>query len=279
MFDRILLPLDGSDAAEEVLPYGEELARKLGSEIILFHTCVPQYRLARNMHRLYLEKSAELMQERLKKDQPKGTVPQVHAEFIIGEFAKSICDYVAANDIGLVIMADHGFTSVMIKVVGSVADNIFRLLDCPALLVRAGDAQRAKDKKELFGRILLPLDGSAKDSEIALPFIEELALKLKSEVSLFRMAHKDEQESADSYLKSILKKLKQPGINATSSITLGDDPAQEISAAGKKADADMIIMATRGRSPIGAWAPDSITHKLLNIGKLPLLVVRKTAQP
>ena len=37
MFERILLPLDGSEIAEMALPYGEELARSLGSELILFH--------------------------------------------------------------------------------------------------------------------------------------------------------------------------------------------------------------------------------------------------
>lgn len=278
MLNKILLPLDGSDVAEAVFPYGEELAKKLGSEIILFHVCVPEYRLARNMRRLYLEKTAELMQERLKKDHPKSIELKVHTEFIIGEFAKSACAYVAANDIGLVIMADHGFTSVRVKVVGGVTDSIFRLLDCPALLVRTGGAQPAKDKKDLFSRILLPLDGSSKDGEIALPFVAELSLKLKAKVSLFRMVNKNEQEGANSYLKSIERKLKHQGINATSSITLGDDPAKEITTAGNKADADVVVMATRSRLPINAWAPDSITHKLLNTGNLPLLVVRKTAE-
>jgi len=282
VFDKILLPLDGSDAAEDVFPYAEELAKKLGSEIILFHTCVPEYRLARNMHRLYLEKSAELMQERLKKDYPKDTEPKVRAEVIMGEFAEGTYDYVATNKIGLVIMADHGFTSIRVRKVGTVADNIFRLLNCPMLLVRTGIARRAKERKKLYGRILLPLDGSPKDSELALPLVEELAQKLKAEVSIFRMVPKHgakaEQEQANSYLKSIHKKLKQLGIKATGSVALGDDPAEEIIVAAKKADADLIVMATRGHSPLEAWAPDSISHKVLNTGDLTLLIVRKTTK-
>ena len=35
MFEKILVPLDGSSAAEIVLPYAEELAAKVGAEIII----------------------------------------------------------------------------------------------------------------------------------------------------------------------------------------------------------------------------------------------------
>lgn len=273
MLDKILLPLDGSDAAEDVFPYGEELAKRLGSEIILFHACVPEYRLARNMHRLYLEKTAELMQERLRKDLPKDKEPRVRAEYVFGDFAKSICDYVAANDVGLVIMAAHGFTSVRMRKTGSVADKIFRLLKCPTLLIRAENVQRARGRKKLISHILLPLDGS-EDSEVALPIAQELALKLEATVTLFRMVE-TEPGHAQSYLGGIEKRLRQQGVAAASRVTIGDNRAEAITGAVNKADADLIIMATRGRSPTAAWAPGSIAHKLLNTGELPLLIVSK----
>ncbi len=37
MFEKILVPLDGSELAEVALPYTEELAGQLGSEIHLVH--------------------------------------------------------------------------------------------------------------------------------------------------------------------------------------------------------------------------------------------------
>ena len=46
MFERILLPLDGSEIAEIAIPYGEELARRLGSEVILYHTQGPEQQRA-----------------------------------------------------------------------------------------------------------------------------------------------------------------------------------------------------------------------------------------
>ena len=81
MFNRVLLPLDGSDLAEAVFPYAEELARKLGSEIVLFHVCESSHKLALNMHRLYLEKSAELLRQRLDLCD-KGKKAKVRTEFV-----------------------------------------------------------------------------------------------------------------------------------------------------------------------------------------------------
>jgi len=45
MFNRIVLPLDGSELAEAAIPYGVELARRLGSELVLLHVCLPEQNL------------------------------------------------------------------------------------------------------------------------------------------------------------------------------------------------------------------------------------------
>jgi len=287
MIKKILLPLDGSDAAEEVIPYGEELAKNLGAEVILFHTCVPEYRLACNMHRLYLVKTAELLQERLNKTCPGGA-PKVQAEFLRGDFATSLTDFVAARDIDLVVMAAHGFTSIRVRKTGSVADKIFRLLQCPSLLIRNGDTER-RGKKKLMNRILVPLDGS-KGAEAALPLVSELAGKLKAEVCLFSMAARvflagDVEDTKSNnaskrrtagYLGEIEARFKKEGIKVSSAAGLGNDVAAAIEEAVKAYDTDLVVMATRGRSPSTAWAPGSIAHKMLNTGDLPLLIVNKT---
>jgi nucleotide-binding universal stress UspA family protein len=42
MFERILVPLDGSKTAESVLPYVKKLAFRAGSELTLLHIIDPQ---------------------------------------------------------------------------------------------------------------------------------------------------------------------------------------------------------------------------------------------
>ncbi len=39
MYEKILVPLDGSEVAERVLPHVEMLARRLNSEVILLTAC------------------------------------------------------------------------------------------------------------------------------------------------------------------------------------------------------------------------------------------------
>jgi nucleotide-binding universal stress UspA family protein len=274
MMKRILLPLDGSDASEAVFTYGELLAERFGSDIFVFHACIPEYRLARKMHRLYTEKTAELMQRRMMDKCPKGKTPRVQAEFLSGEFTSSIRQFVKTHKISLVIMADHGFTSCRIKPIGSVADKIFRLLDCPTLLIRTCGSYQINDKDKVIERILLPLDGS-KDSEKAISIVQDLAQKLKSEVILFMMVQKDavQEKEATDYLKGIGNSLRKLGIDVRWRVAVGEDKAKEINGVGKEVSADLIVMATLGRSLVDTWAPKSVARKLLNNGDRPLLIV------
>jgi len=289
MFEKILLPLDGSDLAEEVIPYGEELAAKLGSELILFHVCDDSHQLSHSMHRHYIERLAETSQERL------GSKASASAVQLFGDFAQAISDYCASNDIGLVIMVAHGFTSFKVMIMGSIVDRVFRLISCPSLLVQTGDSRRKGARNGLIHRILLPLDGS-EHSELAVPYARQLGIKLGAEVVLFTMARRShmltskddiigeagmndeivnaaEAKRCRSYLSGVAKSMAREGLKVATRVSLGDDQGSAITQACQEAAADLVLMATSGRQPITAWAPGSIAHKLLNKGDLPLLIV------
>lgn len=57
MYERIMVPLDGSNAAEEVLPYVEELASKFESEILLVSVAEPKPAETDHLFRAYLQNS------------------------------------------------------------------------------------------------------------------------------------------------------------------------------------------------------------------------------
>ena len=59
MFEKILVPLDGPEAAEKAIPYAEEPSRKLGSSVVLLHVTGPDHPQYEPMHRLYLESVAK----------------------------------------------------------------------------------------------------------------------------------------------------------------------------------------------------------------------------
>jgi nucleotide-binding universal stress UspA family protein len=141
------------------------------------------------------------------------------------------------------------------------------------MLIRTCGPYQISDKEKVIGRILLPLDGS-KDSEKAIPIVQDLAQQLKTDVILFMMVQNSVQEKkAKEYLKGIGSALEQLGINVKWRIGIGEDKAKEINEAGKEVLADLVVMATLGRSLNDTWAPKSVARKLLNTGNRPLLIV------
>ena len=80
------------------------------------------------------------------------------------------------------------------------------------------------------------------------------------------------------YLAEIAKVIRDEGISVSHRVTLGTDPAAEILDQEEKVKANMVVMTSRGRSPIARWVFGSTSEKVLREGNLPLIVVRKTPE-
>ena len=300
MFEKILLTLDGSPVAEVAVPYAEFLAGRLGAELILLH--VNSERESNpHMYEIYLNSMAGAMRLQIKKSMPQGGEPRVQTVVTTGDPGEVIHNYIEKNAISLVVMSTRGSSGIKLWLLGSVADKVIRAVNIPVLLVRAKEPQTAASKKKVISRILLPLDGSA-TSKAAVPCAMELARKLKASVTLFRMAERVSEmmayllpyrkqiaktyewmdtaavKDARSYLVGVEKELRQEGIPVTHVVTSGVDPAYEILEQEKKTNADLVVMASRGKSPIDAWSIGSVAEKVLHSGGLPLLLVRNTTK-
>jgi nucleotide-binding universal stress UspA family protein len=298
MFERILLPLDGSEIAEIALPYGIELARNLGSEIVLFHVRGQEHREEyAHIQQMYLQRLTETIKSKLADDLPKGKV-KVTTQFGEGQPAENICSLVQQSKIDLVVMASVSASGLKIgKTLGSVADHVCRTVPIPVMLIRPDAIQEKRDKKSLINRILLPLDGSEL-SKLALPVGQELAARLKIDFTLFQMAHmirlyddgsgttlyidypalnKQEENRVRAEMKELEKGLAGKGLNVQSIVTSGFDAADEIIEIGKKIDADLTVMSTHGRSGLGRWVFGNVAEKVLRHGEIPLILVHARA--
>ncbi|AKG52915.1 universal stress protein [Dehalogenimonas sp. WBC-2] len=273
MFKRILLPLDGSDMAEAVIPYGEELARKMGSELVLFHSCDDSHRKSHGMHRLYLEKRAELVRQSLSHE---GAAQDFHVttEHRFGDFIPSLCDYINDNSIDLIIMVAHGFTSPSMD---SIVDDVVRLAKCPTLLVRR-DSQ-SQESSDLIRKLLVPLDGTPYSQQI-LPISRQIAELLGAEIVLFSAvkpmgepaeALEKQKKSLVSYLEGIANSLE--GLKVSIKVAETSDFAVAIDEAACQQNVDMVTMVTNSR--VTEWAESSIARKLLNKGATSLLVMHR----
>ena len=290
MFNRILVPLDGSKLAELALPYAEKLAGAFNSEVDIVGVCEQEESQYCHMQKAYIEKVAEVVRNYIKK---AGSVVEVKSLILDGEPAAEIIRYAEKEDISLIAMATHGRSGIKLWAMGSVANKVLQRISMPILLIRAKAPALKAGEDELFSKILVPLDGST-ISEAVLPYIMELTKKLNSEVTLFqiiapgkhvhtiggldyvRFAEQDVESmraNAQKYLKEVSRRFKDTKATVKYELKLGDTAAEIIKFADKT-NASLVAMSTRGHSAIERWTLGSVTHKILDSSNKHILLVR-----
>ena len=301
MYEKILVPLDGSELAEVALPYAEELAARLGSQMILMTVLSPgtgseQGSWYPHLHDVYLQKMLDIVKQDVQKTMGRFTVKETKVEpvVLVGHPAEEIVDYARKENIDLIVMSTHGRSGIKRWTLGSIADKVVRAAKNPVLLIRAKGVRAHVHRKGVLARALVPLDGS-KEGESAIPYIAELAAKLEAEVILFQVLapgyqiitasgygsviYPEQQMESDrafarAYLAKVGARLKRRGVAVESEVRFGN-PAEEIIRFADEMHVDAVAMSTRGRSGIERWVFGSVAERLLYQGNTPLLLVRE----
>jgi nucleotide-binding universal stress UspA family protein len=147
MYQRIVVPLDGSKLAEVALPQATEQARLTGAPIHLL-AVVDEMRLGRYsgpsglaLGHAALEilfndekaESAKYLEEIAARLKTSGHI--VDSEVRLGYVAREIA--AAARPDDLLVMASHGRGGLSRWLIGSVAEDVLRHASAPILLVKA----------------------------------------------------------------------------------------------------------------------------------------------
>ena len=311
MYERMLVPLDGSELAEVVFTYAKELAVRLDLDVILLHVYNPRDHELVPIHRAYVERAAERIRRQSQEvqqrmgAQPGGKAVEARGELAAGDPAEEILRYADENNIDLILMATHGRSGVKRWVMGSVADKVLRASKVPVWLVPAGIPQEVVYDQWPTGRMLVPLDGSEL-AESVLPHVEALAKQRGAElceVVLLRVCEPPillsdypeavmplsweqhvEQATAwskracEQYLAGVEKRLKDAGLKVRSEVIVGKfvggNPAYEIVDYANRNPFNLIVMATHGRSGLSRWAYGSVADRVLHGVSNPVFVVR-----
>jgi len=292
VYQTLLVPLDGSEAAEIVVPYVAYIGAKLGSNVILVTVSESAHPDLDHLYRTYLEQIRERVRILLKSrgiEEPS----RVSSSVLLGNPADQILSYADESGADLVIMASRGSSGHGPWLLGSIAAKVLRASLKPVLLIRAPIDSSAEGQGKIFRRILVPLDGSPA-GEAALPYVQAIAKALDAELVLYdalepvttlaaygagasvaipQSYFESVKDSASVYLESVRKRLSQQGIVATTEVQDGR-PADLILEYAQSKDIDMIAMSTHGRSGVGRWVFGSVTDKVLHSGDTPVLVVR-----
>ena len=146
MFNRILVPLDGSKLAECVFPYVEDIA-KIRTSMVELVTVFEPFEMPPHGGMVFDEENEKEYNECSKKNaeayiqkikgrfQSKGI--DTESAILVGKVDKSLVDYANDHDFDLIVMATHGRSGVERWIMGSIADKLIHYSTTPVLLIRA----------------------------------------------------------------------------------------------------------------------------------------------
>ena len=296
MFKKIIVPLDGSELAEQALEPALALAQQVQGEVILLSVPVLQHMFVVEpagygflLPEQSVDQSRHEQMEYLKGVQTKCSHPDVTIRTLIeeGDEATTIVEVAAAQKADLIVMSTHGRTGFTRWMLGSVTEKVLREAPCPVLVIR---------HNQPIDRVIITLDGSELAEQAVEPGLE-IANNLGCHVTLFRTVP---PMDVDAHLISSLDRLEQgfgdrlreEGYNqalnylqalavrhggASGSIKTevwGGDPAQTIVDFVEARHISLIVMATHGRTGFQKWVHGSVTEKVLRTAPCAILVVR-----
>lgn len=291
MISKILVPLDGSTAAEAVLPYVERIATPAHARVLLL-AAVDRPRdwggdtggdLKGERH------EAETYLRRLQARLASATGNDVETEVVASEPAEAVLAVSEKTQPDLIAMTTHGRSGVARWVLGSVAAKLLHATHTPMLVVRPPVDGKQGDASALT-KILVPLDGSELAASV-LPFAADLAKSLGASIALFHAVFepvmtypgagavfdagtlKEMESAAHEYLASTASDLAAKGVRTDPVVAIGN-ATDGIVWAAEREGAGLIVMSTHGRSGIGRIVLGSVADAVVRRTSLPVVVVR-----
>jgi nucleotide-binding universal stress UspA family protein len=266
MLERILVPLDGSELSRRILEPVSRLAKTTNAEVRAI-SVVEDYAADQAMLRgedpLGLA-SAEL--GRALEPLTKLGLRTAYDSYI-GDPATRILEDAEDYRPSLIAMATHGRSGADRWIRGSTAERVLRRSPFPVLLANP----RAIDRALPIERILVPLDGSELSARV-LPAAVDLARAYGADLILLHVIEGGAPTAdASKVLEPFAARLQ--GVRYRTVVTRGS-AAFEILEAAREQHADLVAMATHGRSGPSRWVFGSAAEHVLHQCNAPLLVVR-----
>jgi len=302
MFDPILVPLDGSQLAECVLPHSVAIAGSFDAEITLLRMLeknqagnsaqlfdLLNWQINKTKATVYLERTrTRLAEARIR----------ARAEVMEGLVAEGITEFAQNQGMKLIILSSHGHTGLSKWGISSTAQKIILSAPSSVLIIRAfqHDIQTgALASIPVYQRILVPLDGSQR-AENVLPIVTQLAHFHKSQIHLVHVVQTPEmarqmpplqedidlsnrvvtrnQEEAGRYLEQMKVRSILEGIPVETHLLTSDNAAVALHQLAEQEHIDMVALSAHGYSGNQQWPYGGMVNNFILYGKVPLLIVQ-----
>lgn len=288
-YNSVLIPTDGSDAADQAMGHALSLATEFDAEVHALSVLDLQQAAGPfdvgGLEPSFVERLQEQADDDIQDVADRWTQPdRFHGTVEEGAPSKAILDYVREHDIDLVAMGTHGRTGLRRFVLGSVTEHVLRESPVPVLATRATESTPTLP----YRNVLVPTDGSDR----ATAAVEHaLSIALTCDARLHVLNVVDEAAVVDSpggalpsnYIetleamgeeetKTLAQRIREQGIDAETAVERGR-PATAIDSYAKDADIDLIVMGTHGRSGVERFLLGSTTEQVIRNGTTPVLAV------
>lgn len=147
MYQKVLVPVDGSELAECVLPHVEAIAKGCQPKKVILIRVVETGFIPSGWDEYPIRADVDRLTESVEKPAAEDYLKQlagrlkldgvsIETQVTMGKPAETIADYAVHNEIDLIVIATHGRSGVGRWVMGSVADRVLRSACVPVLMVR-----------------------------------------------------------------------------------------------------------------------------------------------
>lgn len=294
MVHSILVPLDGSQLSEQVIPYAQALAKATDAELVFMRAVltVPlRFREAVTFNTDLRETANNYLERHVEATRKDGLKAQ--SQVWEDEAGSAIIQMVEGRHPDLIVMSTHGRGGLERVIWGSVTDHVLHHTNVPLLVVPRGtEVSWANVTRPHF---LVPLDGSPLAEE-ALGTAEQLARAFNGEIDLVRAIEpntwliddpwaisvydqsmvdieRQQREQAGKYLDGLASALNAKGITASVTVVEGN-AASVIRRVARDYQAHAVVMATHGRGGATRMLLGSVADSIVRSARLPVFIVR-----
>jgi nucleotide-binding universal stress UspA family protein len=303
MYKVIMAPTEGLDSERAAISVAVKLAHRFEADLRLVRVESAPLILETIAQTPVVPTEQVLMEERiahLRNLEALGTECRALGEIRVmtaledGPVAPTLRDYAKKFNVDLIVMSSHARGGVKRVALGSVTDYLIRQSNVPVLVVRPPANFIGTIPEQTVSRIVVPLDGSALAEQI-LPEVAELALQLRSTVSLLQVLAPltysqkeimqpglpwwdDDIATADAYLTRAASYLTQQGITVGKDVLLSDNVATAILDYANRTRADIIALATSGSGGMSRFVFGTVADEVTRRSTSSLLVFHPKRQ-
>jgi nucleotide-binding universal stress UspA family protein len=302
MFDPLLVPLDGSQLSECVLPHALAIAQSFNAEMILFRMLeknresasaqlfdLLNWQINKTGAMLYLEKTKARFRE---------SNIRVQTTVLEGLVAEGITEYAQNQGLKLIVLSSHGQNGLTPWGLSSVTQKIVLSAPTSVLIVRAHPPSAATSSlatAPFYQRILVPLDGSQR-AENVLPLITQLARFHASQIHLVQVVQTPEmarqmplaeqdldlsnrlmarnRKEAEAYLEEVKRRSYLEGLTVQTHLLLSPNTEVALHQLAEQEKIDLVTLSAHGYSGNHQWPYGSLVNHFILYGKGHLLIVQ-----